>query len=101
MKLKGIEIEPGMVIETIKDVYVAFPTKITSEPIAFCAIVNGGWKAVIDEKSIKRIRDLTTNASLHSGEILWDKKTQLKELSMKEIAEKFGVSVEQLRIKKE
>lgn len=94
MKLKGIEIEPGMVIETIKDVYVAFPTKITSKPIAFCAVIDGGWRAVIDEESIKRIRDLTTNASLRSGEILWDEKLQPVEISMEEIAEKFGVSVD-------
>lgn len=101
MKLKGIEIEPGMIIETTKSVYMAFPTKATNYPIAFCAVVDGGWTNTISEESIIRIRDLIININLYSGEVLWDKKTPPKEVSMEEIAEKFGVSVEQLRIKKE
>lgn len=101
MKLKGIEIEPGMVIETTDDFYIAFPTKITDYPMAFIMIYGGDWTVDIYEDDIVRIMDLTTELSIGSGKVLWDKNLQSKELSMEEIAEKFGIPVEQLRIKKE
>lgn len=72
MKLKGIEIKPGMVIITANGgKYVVAPVEIKSPPRS----------KVVD-----------------SGITLW--KTSY-ELSMKEIAERFGIPVEYLRIKKE
>lgn len=41
MKLKGIEIKPGMVIITKSARYVAFPTGMSDYPIAFANITAG------------------------------------------------------------
>lgn len=41
MKLKGIEIKPGMVILTKNARYVAFPTGMSDCPIAFANITVG------------------------------------------------------------
>ena len=41
MKLKGIEIKPGMVIITKNARYVAFPTGMSDYPIAFANITVG------------------------------------------------------------
>lgn len=100
MKLKGIEIKPGMVIITENAKYVAFPSKRSGCPIAFANIETGGWTSVIPETSINEIHDLFTAGVIDSGKLLWTKAWE-KVVTMDEIAEKFGIPVKCLRIKKE
>lgn len=100
MKLKGIEIKPGMVIVTKNAKYVAFPAKGFYHPIAFANITEGGWTSSIPETSIDEIRDLLIEGVIDSGKLLWTK-AQEKAVTMDEIAEKFGIPVKYLRIKKE
>lgn len=42
MKLKGIEIKPGMVIITKNARYIAFPSRKSNCSIAFANITTGG-----------------------------------------------------------
>lgn len=101
MKLKGIEIKPGMVIITKNAKYVAFPSKRPNYPIAFANTTSGGWALTIPEIYIEEIRGLLADrGGLDSGELLWTKEWD-RELTMDEIAEKFGIPVKCLRIKKE
>ena len=100
MKLKGIEIEPGMVIVTKSTKYVAFPSKWPNYPIAFANTTAGGWTSTIPETFVEEIHDLLTEGVLDSGELLWTKEWS-REITMDEIAEKFGIPVKCLRIKKE
>ena len=101
MKLKGIEIKPGMVVITENAKYVAFPSKRSDCPIAFANITTGGWTRSIPETFLVEIHDLFTGeGGLDSGELLWSKEWD-RELTMDEIAEKFGIPVKCLRIKKE
>lgn len=101
MKLKGIEIKPGMVILVGNTRYVAFPSKRPDYPIAFANISTGGWTRNIPETFVVEIHDLFTGeGGLDSGELLWSKEWD-RELTMDEIAEKFDIPVKYLRIKKE
>ena len=100
MKLKGIEIKPGMVVITKNAKYVAFPLKRSDYPIAFANILAGGWTCDILEISVMKIHDLPTEGGLDAGELLWSKEWD-REITMGEIAEKFGIPVKCLRIKKE
>ena len=100
MKLKGIEIKPGMVIITKSSKYVAFPTKRSDCPMAFVNTIAGGWVCAVPETLVVEIRDLFTEESLNSGELLWPQERD-REITMDEIAEKFGIPVKYLRIKKE
>lgn len=100
MKLKGIEIKPGMVIVTKNAKYVAFPTKKPYHSIAFANITEGGWTSTIPETFIDEIRDLLTEGVIDSGKLLWTQEWG-REITMSEIAEKFGIPVKHLRIKKE
>ena len=101
MKLKGIEIKPGMVIITKNVKYVTFSVKESYLSIAFANITAGGWTSTIPETSIDEIRDLLADrGGLDSGELLWTKEWD-RELTMDEIAEKFDIPVKYLRIKKE
>lgn len=100
MKLKGIEIKPGMVIVTKNAKYVAFPTKKPYHSIALANITEGGWTSTIPETSIDEIRDLLIEGVTDSGKLLWTKAWE-KVVTMDEIAEKFDIPVEYLRIKKE
>ena len=100
MKLKGIEIKPGMVIFVGNTRYVAFPLKSPDYPIAFANISKGGWTYNIPEICVEKIYDLITDVALDSGELLWSKEWD-REITMGEIAEKFGIPVKYLRIKKE
>lgn len=97
MKLKGIEIKPGMVIITKNARYIAFPSRKSDCPIAFANITAGGWTGSIPEVFVEKIYDLITDGE---SEILWSQEWN-KEITMSEIAEKFGIPVEHLRIKKE
>lgn len=101
MKLKGIEIKPGMVIITKSTMYVAFPSKRPNYPIVFANTTSGGWALTIPETYIEEIRGLLADrGGLDSGELLWTKEWD-RELTMDEIAEKFDIPVKYLRIKKE
>lgn len=100
MKLKGIEIEPGMVIVTKSAKYVAFPSKWPTYPIVFANTTTGGWTYTIPETFVEEIYDLLTEGVLDSGELLWAKEWS-RGITMDEIAEKFGIPVKHLRIKKE
>lgn len=98
MKLKGIEIKPGMVIITANSgKYVVAPVEIIGVRFAFFNI-DGGWTTKIVEEFIVEIKSPPRSMVVDSGITLW--KTSY-ELSMKEIAERFGIPVEYLRIKKE
>lgn len=101
MKLKGIEIKPGMVIITKNAKYVAFPSKRSDYPMAFANTSTGGWTLTIPEIYIEEIRGLLADrGGLDAGELLWSKEWD-RELTIDEIAEKFGIPVKCLRIKKE
>lgn len=100
MKLKEIEIKPGMVIVTKNTKYIAFPSKRYNCPIAFADITAGGWTYNIPEICVEKIYDLTTNVAIDSGKLLWAQEWD-REITMSEIAEKFGIPVKCLRIKKE
>lgn len=97
MKLKGIEIKPGMVIITKNARYIAFPSRKSDCSIAFANITSGGWTGSIPEVFVEKIYDLITDGE---NELLWSQEWN-KEITMSEIAEKFGIPVEHLRIKKE
>lgn len=97
MKLKGIEIKPGMVIITKNTRYIAFPSRKSNCSIAFANITTGGWTGSIPEVFVEKIYDLITDGE---SELLWSQEWN-KEITMSEIAEKFGIPVEHLRIKKE
>lgn len=97
MKLKEIKIEPGMVICTYNKCYIVFPTKNSNYPLAFALLNGSGWTPSIEENTITRIYGPMKGTDPYSGEKLWDEKS-IVELSMEEIAKKFGISIEQLRI---
>ena len=98
MKLKEIEIKPGMVIITTGDnKYIVAPVEIVGLRFAFFNI-HGGWTAYIEEESIIEIKSPPRSKIIDSGVTLWKASY---ELSMKEIAAKFGIPVNCLRIKKE
>lgn len=98
MKLKGIEIKPGMVIITADgSKYVVAPVEIVGLRFAFFDI-DGGWTTEIEEGAIVEIKSSPRGKTIDSGITLWKGSY---ELSMKEIAKKFGIPVKYLRIKKE
>lgn len=109
MKINGIEIKPGMVIETEernqKITYVVFPCLDGS--LCVIGLQNCIWEDLstfVNEYSTKiiAIRNLLDGSDcrcLLDGKILW-KKQCIKEVSIEEVAEKFGVKPNQIRIKK-
>ena len=103
--IKGIEIKPGMIIQGLdvnghETTLIAFPTV---EGIAFVNYNNiNSWDKdyTIFIDSITRIRDISNGVDLTDGKLLWSKDhKQVFEVSMEEIAEKFGVDVKYIRIK--
>lgn len=95
MKINGIEIKPGMVIITKNEgTYIAFPT---NEGMAFTNNTYGEWQSSAP-RDIIEIRDLSEGGTLNNGVVLWKQPEDIV-ISMNEIAEKFGVPVEKLRIK--
>lgn len=110
MIINGVELKAGMVIETEKDCWVVFPTQ------KGLAVINynkhdrttphpSSWDLIGDfvreyKNEIKSIHDISNGCSLADGEILWEKPKEVV-LTMQEIADKFGINVEQLRIAKE
>lgn len=98
MTLKGIEIKPGMVVIIGNTKYVAFPSKRFNCPIAFANITAGGWTYNIPEICVEKIYDLPTERMIDSGELLWKNEWD-REITMAEIAEKFGIPENRIRIK--
>lgn len=114
MEINGIEIKPGMVINLkYPEVnglisYVVFSLKHRLAVIQYDTNNHyrvGYWTDSVNDfydthkDYIEEIRDVTDNAILDGGTILWKKPKEII-LTMDEIAEKFGYPVEQLRIKK-
>lgn len=97
MNINGVKIKPGMIIITKDNVpYIAFPTHMG---IAFTNNITGGWTLDIP-CNIAFIRDLARDRNLYSGKILWEKPKEVV-LTLDEIAKKFGIPVEQIKIVEE
>nr|DAX08815.1 MAG TPA: YycC-like protein [Bacteriophage sp.] len=106
--INGVEIKPGMVIE-IQDndkelSYVVFP--LLNGRLGLICYNKSSWSAI--EYFIKYyshkiicIYDLTSEelGGLSRGKVLWEKSKEVV-LTMQEIADKLGIPVEQLKIKK-
>lgn len=97
MRIRGIKIQPGMIVLTRSATYVAFPYL---EEVAFANITTGGWTSGISEDKVILIEAAASSGvTIHSGETLWCKEWE-REITIDEIAEKFNIPVDQLRIKK-
>lgn len=105
MKINGIEIKPGMVIVIERDGkenhWIVFPINCGLAVINYEFNIWDDLSSFIRDynKEIIAIHDLSTGESLKTGKILWEKSKEII-LTMDEIAKKFGVSVEQIKIKK-
>lgn len=110
MEFHGVEIKPGMVIvidePTVLNVpYIVFPRKDALAVIKYGATSWGKW-CILEEfiennyKDIKAIYDTPEGKQGLFGNIIWKKGPEEIVLTMDEIAKKFGVSVEQIKIKK-
>ena len=108
MQINGVEIKAGMVIKTKEDnaiyTYVVFP--LLNNTLGVMAYDKTRWDTIEDFITFKyskiiAIYDLIPAKSnfLYTGKLLWDKSKEV-ELTMQEIADKFGIPVEQLKIKK-
>lgn len=97
MKLNGIELAAGMVIITnCGTKLVVAPIEIPGYRFGFFSTC-GGWTASLDENTISEIKSPPRGNNITSGVTLWKRSC---ELSMQEIADKFGIPVERLKIKK-
>lgn len=102
MEINGIEIKPGMVIETqSKGIWVVFPTERGLSVIKY---QENSWYfleifAKYFKNDIGAIYGLSNGDSLTGGIKLWQKPKEIV-LTMDQIAEKFGVPIEKLKIKK-
>lgn len=114
MEINGIEIKPGMVINLkYPEVsglisYVVFSLKHRLAVVQYGTNNHyrvGYWTDDVNnfynthKDYIEEIRDVTDNAILDGGIILWKKPKEII-LTMDEIAEKFGYPVEQIKIVK-
>ena len=114
MKINGIEIKSGMVINLkYPEVsglisYVVFSLKHRLAVVQYGTNNHyrvGYWTDDVNnfynthKDYIEEIRDVTDNAILDGGTILWKKPKEII-LTMNEIAEKFGYPVEQIKIAK-
>lgn len=96
MEINGIEIKPGMVINTKENGdYIVFPT---NKGMAFVNNTYGGWTSTVPNDIIE-IHDLSEGVNIDNGAILWKKPKEII-ITMDEIAEKFGYPVESIKIKK-
>lgn len=99
MKVNGIEIKPGMIFITDNGyTWVVFPTKdslaiISYEEVKWYYLDN--FLETYDNKIIS-IKDLS-DTELGEGKVLWEKPKEVI-ITMDEIAKKFGLSVEQIKI---
>lgn len=107
MKFNGIEIKPGIVIETLEDnkriFYVVFP--LLDGELGVVSYNKISWSNInyfIEKYSSKIvcIYNLTSErlGGLNSGKVLWEEPKEVV-ITMKDIAEKFKCRVEQVRIK--
>lgn len=107
MEINGVEIKPGMIIETVdsirnsKSFWIVFPTK---KGLAITRWGYSSWEYINEfvkyhSKDIENIYDCVNGESLTSGDVLWGKSKEIV-ITMDEIAEKFGYPIEQIRIMK-
>ena len=114
MEINGIEIKPEMVINLkYPEVnglisYIVFSLKHRLAVVQYGTndhYRGGYWIDNVNDfynkhkDYIEEIRDVTDNALLDGGTILWKKPKEII-LTIDEIANKFGIPVEQLKIKK-
>lgn len=102
MEINGIEIKPGMVIETQStNTWIVFPTEKGLAVTSYQANQWDNLNSFIEDfkDNIETIYDLSDSNFLTGGIKLWEKPKEIV-LTMDEIAKKFGIPVEQLRIKK-
>ena len=102
MEINGIEIKPGMVIETkYKESWIVFPTKKDLAVVNYDARQWDNFNSFIEffKNDTEAIYDLSDGNFLAGGVKLWEKPKEIV-LTMDQIAEKFGIPVEQLKIKK-
>ena len=102
MKLNEIEIKPGMIIETKStNTWIVFPTEkglaVTSYQVNQWDNLNSFIEDFKD--NIETIYDLSDSNFLTGGVKLWEKPKETV-FTMEEIAKKFDIPVEELRIKK-
>lgn len=103
MEINGVEIKPGMVFvtnpEDENDIFIVFPTKDGLSVVGYFTSYFNPLKSFYRDykDNIIEIHDLSDGHSITGGKILWEKS---KEYTMQEIADKLGIPVEQLRIKK-
>lgn len=102
MEINEIEIKPGMVIETqSKGIWVVFPTE---KGLAVIKYQENSWYLLESfvkyfKDDIKAVYGLSNGDSLTGGVKLWEKPKETV-FTMEEIAKKFDIPVEELRIKK-
>lgn len=102
MKINGIEIKPGMVIETQStNTWIVFPTEKGLAVTSYQANQWDNFNSFIEDfkDNIETIYDLSDSNFLTGGIKLWEKPKET-EFTMEEIAKKFNIPVEKLRIKK-
>lgn len=103
MKIHDIEIKPGMGIyvdeRIAENLYVVIPTKRGLGVIAYGKTFTwehfNGW---LEEYSTRIVAICDIPNSVIEGDTLWEKPKEIV-LTMQDIANEFGISVEQLRIK--
>lgn len=103
VKINGIEIKPGMVITTNNIAHwVVFPFE---EGLGVVCYGDKIWGSIGNfilnyKKDITFIRDKVSsiNNSLTSGKVLWEKSKKVV-ITKQEVADKFGISLKNLRIK--
>lgn len=102
MKINGIEIKPGMVLEgtTYDGQNVSLIVAPFKDKNIFINVNEGGWtdSYKIYIKHLTAIRDISERSNLKNGKILWEYKKEII-LTIKEIADKFGYDVDQIKIK--
>lgn len=95
MKLHGIELAAGMIIFTADgNKYIVAPIEIPGYRFGFFDL-NGGWTVSLADSIIIEIKSPLRGKAVDSGITLWKRPY---EISKQEIAEKFGIPVEHLRI---
>lgn len=106
MEINGIEIKPGMVIEIEDDgkktSYIVFP--LLNEGLGVVSYNRTSWDDIKNfvknyHSKIVCIHDLISynHGALTDGEILWEKPKEVV-ITRQEIADKFNIQVEQLKI---
>lgn len=102
IKINGIEIKPGMVLKGSNyddqdTILIVAPFK---DKNVFINVNKGGWTSDYKNyiKHLTAIKDISERDKLGNGKILWEYKEEII-LTIKEIADKFGYDVDQIKIK--